>query len=317
MSRNPVAVPPDRIDPLHPVHDAVPLNPAPTEIVAEWPPGTFLENLTPGVDGDNWFVTAPSDFAVYRVGPDKSVHTAAQFDRTPTGIVSHPQMGTLTAVGTQGQPDWRLFRLTAAGAVAVCDLPDVLGANGMTWAGDRLLVVDSPRAAVVAVDVATGTADVWLQHPLLTATDPESPLPGINGLAFHAGYVVMTSSDRGLILSVPAASRHPAAEMEIVAEHLVGDDLAAAPDGRLFIATHTYHSVLCLHPDGRREDVATHKDGVAGPTAVAIGDGRSPAVYVSTSGGLLSPPAGEVEPARLLRIDAPQHNGLKARAVHD
>jgi len=58
MPRNPVAVPPDRIDPLHPVHDAVALNPAPTEIVAEWPPGTFLENLAPGVDGDNWFVTA-------------------------------------------------------------------------------------------------------------------------------------------------------------------------------------------------------------------------------------------------------------------
>jgi sugar lactone lactonase YvrE len=174
----------------------------------------------------------------------------------------------------------------------------------MTWAADRLLVIDSPRSVVVAVDVAVGTANVWLRHPLLTPADAGSPLPGINGLALHAGYVVMTSSDRGLILRVPAASQHPGDEIEVVAERLVGDDLAAAPDGRLFIATHTYHSVLCLHPDGRREDVATHKDGVAGPTAVAISDGPHPAVYVSTSGGLLSPPAGEVEPARLMRIDA-------------
>jgi sugar lactone lactonase YvrE len=304
MSKNPVAAPPNRIDPLHPAHDAVPLNAAPTEIVAQWPPGTFLENLALGVDGNTWFVTSPTDRAVYGVGPDRSVHTAAQFDRTPTGIVSHPQMGTLTAVGTQGQPDWRLFRLTAAGAEAVCDLPDVLGANGMTWAGDRLLVVDSPRSLVVSVDMTTGTADTWVQHALLTPADAGSPLPGINGLTLHAGYVVMTSSDRGLILRVPAASQHPADEIEVVAERLVGDDLAAAPDGRLFIATHTYHSVLCLHPDGSREDVATHKDGVAGPTAVAISDGPSPAVYVSTSGGLLSPPAGGVEPARLMRIDA-------------
>jgi sugar lactone lactonase YvrE len=174
----------------------------------------------------------------------------------------------------------------------------------MTLVGDRLLVVDSPRSAVVAVDVARGTANVWLQHPLLTPADAQSPLPGINGLTLHAGYVVMTSSDRGLILRVPAASQHPADEIEVVAERLVGDDLAAASDGRLFIATHSYHSVLCLHPDGHREDVATHKDGVAGPTAVAVSDGPSPAMYVSTSGGLLSPPAGEVEPARLLRIDA-------------
>jgi len=294
--------PPVPTDPLHPAHDPVPVNPAPTEIVAEWPPGTFLENLAQ--DGDNWFVTSPSDRAVYRVDPDKVVHTAAQFDGTPTGIVSHPKMGTLTAVGTQGQPDWRLFRITATGAEPVCELPDVLGANGMIWAGDRLLVVDSPRSVVVTADAAAGTAEVWLRHPLLTPVDAESPLPGINGLTLHAGYVFMTSSDRGVVLRVPVASQHPADEIVVVAERLVGDDLAATPDGRLFIATHTYHSVLCLHPDGRREDVASHQQGVAGPTAVAISDEPFPAVYVTTTGGLLSPPAGEVEPARLIRIDA-------------
>jgi hypothetical protein len=96
----------------------------------------------------------------------------------------------------------------------------------MTWVGDRLLVVDSPRSLVVTVDVVTGTADAWLQHPLLTSADAGSPLPGINGLTVHAGYVVMTSSDRGLILRVPAASRHPADDIEVVAERLVGDDLA-------------------------------------------------------------------------------------------
>jgi hypothetical protein len=53
----------------------------------------------------------------------------------------------------------------------------------------------------------------------------------------------------------------------------------AASDGPTFIATHTYHSVLCLHPDGRREDIAAHS--------------------------VLSP-RGEVGPARLLRIDALQ-----------
>ena len=113
-----------------------------------------------------------------------------------------------------------LYRLTTAGAEAVCDLPVVLGANGMTWVGDRLLVV------VVTVDVVTDTADAWLQHPLLTSADGGSPLPGINGLTVHAGYVVMTSNDRGLILRVPAASRHLADDIEVEAERLVGDDLA-------------------------------------------------------------------------------------------
>jgi hypothetical protein len=174
----------------------------------------------------------------------------------------------------------------------------------MTWSGDRLLLVDSGRSVIVAVDVAAGTADLWLQHPLLTPADAESPLPGINGIDSHAGWVVMSSSDRGLLLRVPAASLHPAADLEVLAERLVGDDFAIAPDGRTFIATHTYHSVLCLYPNGSREDIADHSDGVAGPTAVAIADGAALALYVTTTGGLLSPPDGEPEPARLLRIDA-------------
>jgi hypothetical protein len=43
--------------------------------------------------------------------------------------------------------------------------------------------------------------------------------------------------------------------------------------------------------------------GVAGPTAVAVGPESTPTVYVSTTGGLLSPPRDDVEPARLLRMD--------------
>jgi hypothetical protein len=295
----------DRIDPLHPYHDPVCLNRAHTAIVAEWPAGTYLENLARDPDGRSWLVTSPSDQAIYRVSPAGSVTVAAHFDRTPTGIVAHPVMGALTAAGTQGQPDWQLYRITATGAQPVCGLPDVLGGNGMVWSGDRLLVADSGRSVIVAVDVTAGSADLWLQHPLLTPGDAQSPLPGINGLDIHGGWVVMSSSDRGMILRVPAASKKPAADLEVLAEHLVGDDFAIAPDGRIFIATHTYHSVLCLYPDGSREDIADHTDGVAGPTAVAIADGPSPALYVTTSGGLLSPPVGgDVEPARLLRIDA-------------
>jgi hypothetical protein len=298
------AAAPDRVDPLHPSHIAGSLNRAHTATVAEWPAGTFLENVAPDPDGQSWLVTSPSDQAVYRVSPSGSVTVAAQFDRTPTGIVAHPVMGTLSAVGTQGQPDWQLYRITAAGAQPVCALPDVLGGNGMTWSGDRLLVADSARSVIVAVDVTAGTADIWLQHPLLTPGDAHSPLPGINGLDTHAGWVVMSSSDRGMILRVPAASTQPAEDLEVLAQQLVGDDFAIAPDGRIFIATHTYHSVLCLYPDGHRDDIADHTDGVAGPTAVAIADQPAPTLYVTTTGGLLSPPDGHVEPARLLRVNA-------------
>ena len=292
----------DSTDPLHPPHDPVPLHPVATEVVAQWPPGTFLENLALDSDGESWLVTSPFNQTIYRVRADGTTQTAAKFDQWVTGIVSHPQ-GPLAAVGTQGQADWRLHRITDVAAQAVCELPGVLFANGMTWAGGRLLVVDSLRSVVLAVDTGAGTSSVWLDHPLLTPMRPDSPVPGINGIKVHDGWVVITNTQRGLLLRVPVESPQPRCDLEVVAEGLSGDDLAVMPDGRIMVATHTYHSVLCLYPDGRREDIAGYDQGVAGPTAVAVGPESTPTVYVSTTGGLLSPPRDDVEPARLLRMD--------------
>jgi hypothetical protein len=289
-------------DAVHPPHYAVPLHPVVTDVVAQWPPGTFLENLALDSDGESWLVTSPFNQTVYRVRGDGTTQTAAEFDQWVTGIVSHPQ-GPLAAVGTQGQAGWTLHRITDGGAQAVCELPGVLFANGMTWADDRLLVVDSARSVVLAGDTEAGTSSVWLDHSLLTPRRPDSPMPGINGIAVHDGWVVMTNTQRGLLLRVPTQSPQPRRDLEVLAERLSGDDLTVMADGRIVVATHTYHSVLCLHPDGRREDIAGHDQGVAGPTAVAVGPESTPTLYVSTTGGLLSPPGDAVEPARLLRMD--------------
>jgi sugar lactone lactonase YvrE len=294
-------------DQLHLPHDAVALHPVATEVVAQWPPGTILENLALDRDGESWLVTSPFNQTIYRVGADGTTHTAAKFDQWVTGIVSHPR-GPLAAVGTQGQPDWRLHRITDVAAQAVCQLPGVLFANGMAWAGGRLLVVDSLRSVVLAVDIEAGTSSLWLDHPLLTPMRPDSPAPGINGITVHDGWVIITNTQRGLLLRVPVESPQPRRDLEVLAERLSGDDLAVMPDGRIMVATHTFHSVLCLHPDGRREDIAGYDQGVAGPTAVAVGPESTPTVYVSTTGGLLSPPRDDVEPARLLRMDVTKND---------
>jgi sugar lactone lactonase YvrE len=300
-------------DPLNPPHDPVPLNPAATKVVAQWPAGTFLENLALDSDSESWLVTSPFNQTVYRVRADGTTQTAAEFDQWVTGIVSHPE-GPLAAVGTQGQAGWKLHRVDDVGAQAVCELPGVLFANGMTWADGRLLVVDSLRNVVLAVDTEAGTSSVWLEHPLLTPLRPDTPMPGINGIAIHDGWVVMTSTERGLVLRVPTESPQPRRDLEVLAERLSGDDLTVMPDGRIMVATHTYHSVLCLYPDGSREDIAGYDQGVAGPTAVAVGPESTPTLYVSTTGGLLSPPGDGVEPARLLRVDVstPDRSGAQS-----
>ena len=88
---------------LQPPHDAVPPRPVDTEVVAQLPPGTFLENPALDSDGESWLVTGPFNQTVYRVRADGTTQTAAKFDQWVTGIVSHPR-GPLSAVGTQGRP---------------------------------------------------------------------------------------------------------------------------------------------------------------------------------------------------------------------
>jgi hypothetical protein len=294
-----------RTDALHPPHDPVPLRPVPASPVAEWPAGTFIENLAPAPgETGGWLVTIPSHNRVDHVHPDGRHEVLAELTN-PTGIVSDGT-SALVVTGPMGSQGWRLVRLgkpgARPGAETVCDLPDLIFGNGMTRAGDRLLIADSLRGHVLAADPASGTSSVWLAHHLLTKTDPDSPLPGVNGIATRNGWVYLTSSERALLLRCPLTSTHPATDLEVMAERLFADDLDLGPDGRIYLATHTYHSVLRLDPDGHREDIAGHAQGIAGPTSVAF-DPRDPAaLYVTTTGGILSPPGGKLEPARLIRL---------------
>jgi hypothetical protein len=150
-------------------------------------------------------------------------------------------------------------------------------------------------------DPVAGTARVALEHELLAPLDPHGPLPGVNGLTVDAaGDLLLTNTSRSLLLRLHGEPEQGQLTRE--AERLVGDDLTAHPDGTVYIATHTYNSILQLTPDGRRLDIATEADGVVGPTSVALTPDRR-SLVACTTGGLLSPPPSGPQPARLVRIE--------------
>jgi hypothetical protein len=286
------------VDALHPVHDPVPTAPAAVSVIAEWAPGTFLENLAPAPDRA-WWVTSPSHRRVDLVGPDGVVRDRTDLPHAATGIVADGP-DALVCCGDPGSTGWRLYRLRDGAAAAVADLGEVRFANGLTRYGDDLVVADSARGALAVVDRATGRTTTVRADPLLTTRDPAGPLPGVNGLAVTpGGDLLVTSTERSLVLRL----RGPldSGPLEVVAERLVADDLCVTADGVAYLATHTYHSILRLDPDGGRRDVATHAQGVAGPTSVAV-DPDDGSLVACTTGGLLAPPDGAPEPARLLRI---------------
>ena len=95
----------------------------------------------------------------------------------------------------------------------------------------------------------------------------------------------------------------------MIAEQLHGDDFAFGESGSVYVATHAEQTVVRLRPDGGRETIAGPHEGVAGSTACAFGlrpeDRKS--LYVTTNGGLRYPYRGQIEDAKLVRLDVGWH----------
>lgn len=281
---------------------------AATAMIASWPKGSFVESLAVDADG-LVFVTQHTNHAIDRVDPRTGeVLRFAVLDAPVAGLV-FARDGTLYASG--GQPGsspgivWRINREGSAERIAT--LSDALFLNGMALHPDRrrLLVAESLRGMIYVIDPGTGASERWFAHPDLTpaATDPMTP--GANGIKLHRGFAIITVTGRDSVVRVAVAPDGTAGRLERLAERLRGDDFAVGSDGALYIATHPARSLLRLALDGTRTTLATAADGMTGATAVAFGRGEADrhCVYVTTTGGTMTLPADQLEPARLLRVE--------------
>ncbi|GAA1331975.1 SMP-30/gluconolactonase/LRE family protein [Pseudonocardia xinjiangensis] len=278
-------------------HEPVPFDAAPAETIAEWEPGTFVENLAPHPDG-GWLVTVPSHHRIDHVTVDGRHNTFAQLAAMPTGIVTAGDE-TWVVSGFMGEPGWRLDRVRRGRVEHVCELPLLRFGNGMARAGRRLLIADSALGIVLAVDLDSARAAPWLEHELLTPPAGAAGIPGVNGIVVTSGHVLLTNTARALVLRIPVAATDSAG-LEVLAERLVADDLAADGDGTLYLATHLFDTVLRLDPDGRRTDIAGPSQGVETSTSVAIDAGDPDVLWVTAAGERFG--GGHVKPARLIRL---------------
>jgi hypothetical protein len=104
---------------------------------------------------------------------------------------------------------------------------------------------------------------------------------------------------------------------EVFAEALRGDDMAFDRQGRLYIATHLGHSldrIDSTQPSVPRVALAGAAQGMSGSTACAFGpidksagSADQQALYVTTTGGILLPPGGALQTAKLVRLDVGAH----------
>jgi hypothetical protein len=269
------------------------------ETIAQWAPGTFLENLGARPDG-SWLVTIPSHNRVDLVQPEGSHEVFARLPNHVTGIVAD---GTAAYVltGSMRQHNWQLVHMDASGIQTICDVPELAFGNSMASAGDQLLAADSALSRVVSIDPRQGTSSVWLQHELLAGFTPTIPMPGANRITVRHGWLHTSNTVRAVLRCRYDVARQ-ASKLETVAEYLAADDFDVASDGRIYVATHFLNTVAQMDPDGMRTTIVGSAQCIVGSTSVAI-DPRHPGVLlVTTTGGMKGPGNPGDEPARLVRL---------------
>jgi sugar lactone lactonase YvrE len=281
--------------------------PANVRVAAEFPTGTFLENLHVAPDGTAVFT---SYFAreIGLLRPDGTTGTLSRLPVHPVGIASVAGGYLVTAHGksfTAG-PDFtqtqQVLVLDAAGAVtATLPAPQALFLNGVMRLDDNVfLAADSLAATIWRIDLAARAITPWLQDAGLSRDASQQAFrPGANGIKRAGDRLIVSNSSRGTLSAVGiTADGKPDGALQTIAEVGAIDDFLVEDTGAIVYTTHA-DTLIRLAPSGARS--ALMDRGCGGCTSVARarpGDPRSDLI-VLTTGGLLE---GDKKPARILVI---------------
>jgi hypothetical protein len=273
--------------------------------LAQLPPNTFLENLTFSRAGQ-LLVTSHADGKIYRLAGSE-LQPFAQIRGKIAGIAERPQGGFIVT-GSDEAEKQAVFAINSKGETKLLvTIPQAQFLNGIEpLKGDTYLVADSYKGAIWKIDAKRATAQVWLTHPLLERADAQSPFPAANGVRVQGKTVWVSNTAKQLLVRIPLQADGSAGSPQMVREKVNIDDFGLMANGTIIAATHVYNSVVKLTPDGKTEIIATQDQGMTGSTSVALRKEPSTgklSAYISTNGGMFLPPAGGVQPARLVRLD--------------
>jgi hypothetical protein len=280
------------------------------QLIAERPPGTFLENLAVLADGTA-VITSYMDKRLLVLSPRGALTPLVELPDHPVGILAVPDGFIVSAHGrsfTDGEAFTRTNRvllLDRRGRVRrAADAPEARFLNGLArLPGGTVLAADSIAGTIWRVDPATGALKPWLVNPRLQPDPAVAPFrPGANGLKVRGGLLYVSNSSRGEIARIPLGpDDRPTGPIADWAHPGPVDDFDFGPDGTLYAATHGA-ALLAIDTDGVPRPVFS--EGCDGCTSVAVDRGR---LLVLTTGGLVE---GLGRPARVLSVRLTRPGGF-------
>ncbi len=280
-------------------------SPSAVEVVAEYPNGSFLENLDVLKDGSivftNYFAKTVE---IIEAG---KVRTFATLSAHPVSILA-TQSGFVVAA--HGAPFVSGPGFVETQQILILDqqgretggfkAPDARFLNGMTMhTNGSVLVADSIAATIWRVDLTAGTMSRWLSNEALSQMPGATEFrPGANGLKRAGERLIISNSSRGTLSTIAiAADGAHSGDLSVLAQVGPIDDFAIAPNGEIIFTTHG-PTLKRRAIDGAVSTLL--ENGCDGCTAVAItGSGAERSLIVLTTGGLSE---GGKMPARVLRL---------------
>jgi sugar lactone lactonase YvrE len=145
-----------------------------------------------------------------------------------------------------------------------------------------MYITDSITGAVWRVPKKGGSAEPWIVNPLLAGDGSAGfPFPiGANGIAVRQNTVYVSTTETGLIVTVPILPDGSAGEAALYTtvtdkngDLIALDGIALDVHGNVYIAAPLANAVVRVNKDGSVETLASG-DPLDGPTSVAFGTGK-------------------------------------------
>jgi sugar lactone lactonase YvrE len=288
-----------------PLYEQAPLALVPARTLTQFPVNTFLESIIAQPDGSLW-VSNHEAGQVVRITPDGSQQVLANWGAKVAGLVALPNgEALLNAWNGFGTPV--ILKVAATGGLELlATLEGAIFPNGWAYlGGDRYLLADSYRGVIWQFEVGTKAVGLWLEHPLLARRDPDSVIPGVNGLKVWQDKLYASNTERQVLLKIAIGASGLPSEPEVWIESTNIDDFAFDPAGNLYGTTHIFNSVIRITPAGETSIIASADQGIAGVTgSTAVAFGKTEAdrhcLYVVGNGGMFLPPMTGVLPAEVV-----------------
>lgn len=310
--------------------------PLQSQVLYQFPKGSWIENLAVRSDGDLLLDTMSTP-SLYLLDPRANQPEPRLLYTFPEALgvlgITEMQPDVFYAItgnfslttGSYGPGTYALWEVelkghhenTKAFPRKVTDMAEAGLLNSVIplhddGRGDIVLISDSNNGVVWQVNVKTAEYSILMDFPEMKFPSGAALPIGINGFRIRDGHLYWANSEQNLFCRVKIDCNGKAIdEVEVLVKNITFiDDFELDRAGTAWVALDTSWEIGTIGADKRHEVTvvlgSSDELTVAGPTSVRFGRGPGfeNTLFVVTSGGLASPRNGTVfEGAKVLAVD--------------